>query len=287
VDEAQFVSTLAAGQHSVTASYSGDANVRPSTGSLPTQTVNSVSPHASPTTTTLGSSVDPSTVGQQVVFTATVNPPGAGGSPTGNVIFTIDGKTEPPAPVHQVSGKSEATFATAALAAGTHTVTATYAGDAAFSPSTVSTPLMQFVRPASAGPLTVGSVERFGIHMEPTVLVLTFSAALNPSAAQNTRNYVIHDPAGHKIAIDSAAYNPGTHTVTLSPHKRIDIHRVYGLTVIGTRPGAITGADGSPLDPAGVPGTDFVTTLSVRNLVFTPAQVRKYGPVASLRLQQR
>jgi hypothetical protein len=199
------------------------------------------------------------------------------GSPTGNVIFTIDGKSEPPAPVHDVDGKGEATFSTAALAAGMHTVTATYDGDTAFAPSTESTSLMQLVRGAAAGPLTVESVQRFGIHMQRTVVVLTFSTALNVSAAQDTRNYVILDPSGRRIAIDSAVYNPGADTVTLRPHKRIDIHHVYGLTVIGARPGAITGADGSPLDPAGVPGTNFVTRLSLRNLVLTPAQVRKYG----------
>jgi hypothetical protein len=113
--------------------------------------------------------------------------------------------------------------------------------------------------------------------MQPTVVLLTFSTALNASAAQDARNYVIRDPAGHRMAIDSAAYNPATHTVTLRPHERVNIHHVYGLTVIGTRPGAITGADGSPLDPAGVPGTDFVTSLGLRNLVLTPAQTRKYS----------
>jgi hypothetical protein len=283
-DEAAFtISTLSAGKHTVDAVYNGDATFASSTPESPL--VQAVQLQA--TTTTLGASVDPSTVGQQVVFTATVDPPGAMGSPTGNVIFTIDGNTEPPVQVHDVNGKGEATFSTAALAAGMHTVTATYDGDAAFAPSTESTPLMQLVQGAGAGPLTVQSVQRFGIHMQRTVVVLTFSTALNVSAAQDTRNYVILDPTGHSITIDSAVYNPATHTVTLRPHKRINVHHVYGLTVIGTRPGAITGADGSPLDPAGVPGTNFVTSLRLRNLVLSPAQAQKYGRLQRRLLHQR
>ena len=83
VDEAQFVtSTLAAGQHTVTAAYSGDTNVSPSSGSLPTQTVNAPSLQA--TTTTLTSSSNPSTVGQQVTFTAVVTAPGYPGDADGD-----------------------------------------------------------------------------------------------------------------------------------------------------------------------------------------------------------
>ena len=90
VDEAQFTtSTLAAGPHSVTAAYSGDTNVSASSGSLPTQTVNA--PSLQPTTTTLTSSSNPSTVGQQVTFTAVVSPGTSAGTPTGTVTFTIDG----------------------------------------------------------------------------------------------------------------------------------------------------------------------------------------------------
>src|SRR5262249_58937883 len=63
VDEAQFyTSTLAAGQHNVTATYSGDTNVSPSTQSLPTQTVNG--PNLPPTTTTPVSSLNPAPAGQ-------------------------------------------------------------------------------------------------------------------------------------------------------------------------------------------------------------------------------
>ena len=78
VDEAQFpISTLTVGPHSVSAAYSGDTNVSPSSGSLPTQTVNS--PNSQATTTTLTSSLNPSTVGQQVTFTAVVTAAGSRG----------------------------------------------------------------------------------------------------------------------------------------------------------------------------------------------------------------
>src|SRR5262249_37084289 len=82
VDEAQFtISTLTAGQHSVTAAYSGDENVSSSGGSLPAQTVNA--PNLKSTTTTLMSSLNPATVGQPVTFTAAVQVPGYPGTLTG------------------------------------------------------------------------------------------------------------------------------------------------------------------------------------------------------------
>ena len=90
VDEAKFaISTLTAGQHSVTAAYSGNTNVSPSSGSLPTQIVNAANLHS--TTTTLVSSLNPSKVGQQVTFTAVVSAGAFAGTPTGTVTFTIDG----------------------------------------------------------------------------------------------------------------------------------------------------------------------------------------------------
>ena len=71
--------TLTAGTHSITASYSGNANFAVSTSSAVTQTVNQAS-----TGPALTSSLDPSVFGQQVTFTATVNP---SSGPTGTVQF--------------------------------------------------------------------------------------------------------------------------------------------------------------------------------------------------------
>ncbi|HKS97273.1 MAG TPA: Ig-like domain-containing protein, partial [Terriglobia bacterium] len=91
------------------------------------------------TTTALGSSGATSTYGQSVTFTATVT--SGSGTPAGNVTFK-DGSTTLGTTALNISGV--ATFATAALAAGGHTITAVYDGDSTYSGST-----------SSAVPLTV------------------------------------------------------------------------------------------------------------------------------------
>ena len=95
-----------------------------------------------PTTVQVASSLNPSTVGQSVTFTATVA--SGFGSPTGNVTFLDAGAAIGTGAI--AGGK--ANFTTTALAHGSHTITARYAGDAAFAPSTsaaltqtVNTPL--------------------------------------------------------------------------------------------------------------------------------------------------
>ncbi len=226
VDEAQFpISTLTVGQHSVSAAYSGNTSVSSSSGSLPTQTVNSPNSHA--TTTTLTSSLNPSTVGQQVTFTAVVTAPGFPGTPTGTVTFTIDRVSETPVPLQVLNGHDQASFSISTLTAGTHTVSASYSGGPNFASSTLPSPLTQTANAAAqrAAPTlqaapTVVLLQRFGVHMHPTVVVLTFSSALDPTTAQDVRNYRIVGPAGRRIAINSAVYDPTTNTVALRRTKR-------------------------------------------------------------------
>jgi hypothetical protein len=85
------------------------------------------------TTASVTSSVNPSTYGQTVTFTATVTAAG-GPTPTGTVTF-IDG-----AATLGTGALSSgiATLATSALAAGNHNITAAYGGDSNFSGSTSS-----------------------------------------------------------------------------------------------------------------------------------------------------
>lgn len=84
------------------------------------------------TATTLVSSLNPSVAGQAVTFTATVT--GSPGTPTGTVTFKDGAATL--ATVSLAGGM--ATFTTSPLTAGTHTIVATYGGDANFATSTAT-----------------------------------------------------------------------------------------------------------------------------------------------------
>ena len=103
----------------------------------------------SPTTTTAVSSSNPSTFGQSVAFTATVQA-ASGATPTGTVTF-MDG-TAPLGTVN-LSGHT-VQFSTATLTLGSHTITASYSGDAD-SASSNSSPLAQIVNPVGPTGLVI------------------------------------------------------------------------------------------------------------------------------------
>ena len=140
-------SALAAGSHSITAVYSGDATFATSTSAVLTQTVNNSTKPA--TTATVASSLNPSATGQSVTFTATVT--SASGTPTGTVTF-LDGTTSLGT---GTLSTGHATLSTTTLAAGSHSITASYQGDATFAAST-STVLTQTVNNPAAD-FTIGA----------------------------------------------------------------------------------------------------------------------------------
>src|SRR5262249_22076760 len=120
-------SGLTVGTHTVNAAYSGDNNFNSGTSANLLQTVNQDA-----STTTVTSSPNASVFGQTMNFTATVtdNSPGAW-TPTGTVTF-LDGGTSIGSGT--LSGGS-ATFSTAGLTVGTHTVSVSYSGDTNFTAS--------------------------------------------------------------------------------------------------------------------------------------------------------
>jgi hypothetical protein len=120
-------STLAAGSHTINTTFTPTSGT-PSTATL-TQSV--LTPAA--TSTTLTSSSNPATQGQSVTFTATVA--SASGTPVGSVTFT-DGATGLASNVAVTSGV--ATFSSAALATGSHTIGASFTGAAGWQSSTGS-----------------------------------------------------------------------------------------------------------------------------------------------------
>jgi hypothetical protein len=113
-------STLAGGNHTITAIYNGDNNYLTSTGTLSGGQVVKMS-----SSTSVSSSQNPSPYGQSVTFTASVG--GAGTTPTGTVQFVIDG-TNFGGAVTLANGIATSR-STNTLSVGNHTITAIYNGD--------------------------------------------------------------------------------------------------------------------------------------------------------------
>lgn len=112
-------STLSATGHYIRANYLGDNTFEPSTGHVWQEV------QLYPTTISLSSSPDPSTLGQPVTLTAKVTSSAPGG-PTGTVTFKNRTKRLGSS---QLSG-GIATLTTTKLPLGTLTITAIYGGDA-------------------------------------------------------------------------------------------------------------------------------------------------------------
>jgi len=119
---ATFTTTsLGAASHSITAVYSGDSIYATSTSSVLTQTVNIVHP-----TTALTSSLNPSTHGTAVTFTATVSP----AVPNGETVNFYVGTTSKTLIGTGTTAGGVATLTISTLASGTDTIWAEYVGDA-------------------------------------------------------------------------------------------------------------------------------------------------------------
>jgi hypothetical protein len=117
--QAQFsINTLSVpgSPHSITAVYGGDANNSGSTSSAMVQTINPIS-----SITLLTSSLNPSTAGSNVTFTATLR--ATFGTPAGDVVFSANGT--PFGTNALVEGQAQAS--TASLPVGTNVIVADYA----------------------------------------------------------------------------------------------------------------------------------------------------------------
>ena len=125
------------------------------------------------------------------------------------------------------------------------------------------------IPPPVITPPTVVSLKRYGIHRQPTTLVLAFNEQLDPARAEDAANYRLIAPNGRTITVDSASYDPGTLTVSLRPHQALNVHLHYRLIVTGTGPGGVANGDGVLLDGAGNgrAGSDYVATVDRSTLV--------------------
>jgi len=159
------------GPHSIQATYSGDTDFAGSPSTTLNQVVDTI-----PTTTAIGSSVNPSAPGQQVTYTATVSP-----VPDGGTVTFTDGGVGISGPcdlatVNTSTGKAtcQVTYATA----GPHSIQATYSGDTNYAGSP-STALNQQVVSHSVTP-THTSVQS-SANPSATGASVTYTATVSPT----------------------------------------------------------------------------------------------------------
>jgi hypothetical protein len=192
-------SALAVGPHSITASYGGDTNDGGSTSITLAQTVNQAG-----TALALGSSANPSAYGSPATFTATVTPATA----TGTVTFTDGSATLGTGAI----GSGVATYSTSALAAGPHSITASYGGDTNDSGS-ASTTLTQTVNKASTTVTVASSTNPSGYGS-----AATFTATVVPATATGTVTFTDGSTTLGTGTIGGGTATYSTTTLATGPH---------------------------------------------------------------------
>lgn len=164
--------------------------------------------------TALVSSLNPSTYGQPVTFTATVTPSSGAGTPTGSVSFK-DGSTTLGSSALNTSGV--AIFATATLAGGMHSITAVYSGDATFNGST-SAALVQTVNPAATTTTLTSSPNpsAFGASVKFTATVSPATATGTVQFFDGTTSLGSAAVSGGTASLSTSALAAGAHSITAS-----------------------------------------------------------------------
>ena len=169
---------LALGGHTITATYVASGNFAGSTSSPITHTVNPIT-----TTVTVSGSPNPATVTQTVTFTAAVG--SAFGAATGSVDFYEGANLLGTGTITTVGGQQVATYGTAGLTLGSHTITAKYTGTAGYAASQADAPTLQ-VNPITT---TVTLVAAPSPSLFTQTVTLTATAAAAFGAATGTVDF--------------------------------------------------------------------------------------------------
>ncbi|MBF0488033.1 MAG: Ig-like domain repeat protein [Nitrospirae bacterium] len=197
-------SSLSVGTHPITAAYGGSSSYSSSTSSALSQVVN-----AATSATSVSSSLNPSTYGSSVTFTASVT----GQSPTGTVTFKDGAATLGTA---SLNSSGQATYSTSSLSVGTHSITAGYSGDTRNSASS-SGALNQAVNTVTAATTLSSSVN-------PSIYgsSVTFTATVTGTSPTGTVTFkdgtttlgTASLNSGGQAAYSTSSLSPGSHSIT-------------------------------------------------------------------------
>ncbi len=222
-------SSLTFGMHTLTVTYNADANHAGSTSAALQQDI------VQQAALNLTSSLNPANSGQTVQFTATL-PAVAGTTPTGAVVFAIDGATVATA---TIDGTGQAHFQSATLTVGTHAVTATYDGDLSFAGAASTLP--EVVRSAATTTALTVSADT-----TPYGSALTLTATLTSNGGAATGNVAFTE---NGTSVGSAA---------------VDANGIAALTLSTLLPGRHTVLANYLGDGKAAPSTSGTVTFLVR-----------------------
>jgi Bacterial Ig-like domain (group 3) len=193
--------------HSITAVYSGDAHFFGSTSNAVSQAVLKAA-----TTTSVASSANPSVVGQQVTYTATVSVTSPGGAtPAGTVDFKDGGTTVCSAKPLTGSAPFTATCQqTYGATSSGHSITAVYSGDSLTATST-SSALNQVVNQAATTTALASSANPSVVGQQVTY---TATVTVNSPGAGTPSGSVTFKDGGSTISCEagSGSFNGSTAT---------------------------------------------------------------------------
>ena len=204
------LSTLGIGTHSIIASYGGDTVHTSSTSSALAQIVEEA------TQTTLVPSVNPAQLHSELTLTAVVSPTSGNLTPSGTVVF-YDGALVLSTGTLDSAGKSILT--TSSLAAGAHTLTASYSGaSTSFILGSTSAPVSVDVQAASTIQLTSSSNPSvYGNSVQLNAAVLADNAPASSGTVQfldNTAPLGNGTVANGNATLRLASLAAGQHAIT-------------------------------------------------------------------------
>lgn len=267
-------STLTVGSHAITASYGGDNNYGASASTAVTVTVS-----AATTTTTLAASPAAAAFGTATAITASVAPAGA----TGTVTFR-DGSA--------VIGTTTLAGGNATLSynftAGTHTLSASYAGDGNYAASATTTSFSVTISVAASSVSVTATPAS-----TPLGTAVSVAAAVSPAAATGT---VVFRDTLTGLALGTSSLSNGTATlpgVLLSPAGAHGITATYSgdtnvggstspaVTVIITPGVSTTTLTNAPASPTTYGTSLTFSTVNAAQLNVVPTGTMTYADGAS------
>ena len=199
--------SLTAGSHSLTAVYAGDASDSTTTSAAVVEVVQQATTHIA-----LGSAVNPSYAGATLVFAAALTSNGS--LPTGALTLHEGGNVLGTA---ALAADGTASFSVTSLLAGSHTLVASFAGDADHTASD-STALVQVVQTgtstatvtSSGSPSIFGDAVTFSILVSGTIKQPTGSVALMDGVA-TIATLTLNGPV---VTYTTTALAIGDHVIT-------------------------------------------------------------------------